>query len=184
MVCTEEDDEYAKEITDKIRSELKTYPIDMNVEVSCGIYHVHGRDKSINIMCDRAHIAVNSIKGNYARHVAVYDDSHREAIIHSQLIVSEMNRAMEERQFHVYLQPKFNMETEKIIGAEALVRWVHPERGILPPGDFIPIFEHNGFIGQLDLYMFEETCKVLRRWLDGGRQPVPVSVNLSIVGSL
>ena len=182
VVCTEEDDEYAKEITDKIRSELKTYPIDMNVEVSCGIYHVHGRDKSINIMCDRAHIAVNSIKGNYARHVAVYDDSHREAIIHSQLIVSEMNRAMEERQFHVYLQPKFNMETEKIIGAEALVRWVHPERGILPPGDFIPIFEHNGFIGQLDLYMFEETCKVLRRWLDGGRQPVPVSVNLSRVG--
>lgn len=70
---------------------------------------------------------MNSIKGNYARHVAVYDDSHREAIIHSQLIVSEMNRAMEQRQFHVYLQPKFNMETEKIIGAEALVRWVHPE---------------------------------------------------------
>ena len=182
VVCAENHDEYAKEITDQIRKKMETYPIDMNVEVSCGVYQVHGRDKSINIMCDRAHLAVNSIKGNYARHVAVYDDSHREALIHSQLIVGEMNKALEQRHFQVYLQPKFNMDTEKIIGAEALVRWVHPERGILMPGDFIPIFEHNGFIGQLDLYMFEETCKLLRKWLDEGREVVPVSVNLSRVG--
>ena len=164
---------------DKIRSELKTYPIDMNVEVSCGIYHVHGRDKSINIMCDRAHIAVNSIKGNYARHVAVYDDSHREAIIHSQLIVSEMNRAMEQRQFHVYLQPKFNMETEKIIGAEALVRWNHPEWGMQSPAYFIPLFEKNGFITKLDQYVWDRACAVLREWEDKGYPPLSVSVNVS-----
>lgn len=182
VVCIEGDGESAEEITEKIRKELETYPIDMVVDVSCGVYHVHSVDKSINIMCDRAHLAVNSVKGNYARHIAVYDDSHRETMIHTQLILSEMNTALAEKQFKVYLQPKYNMNTEKIIGAEALVRWVHPERGIIPPSDFIPIFEHNGFVGQLDIYMFEETCRLLRRWLDEGRETVPVSVNLSRVG--
>ena len=181
VVCIEGEEESAEEITEKLRKELETYPIDMVVDVSCGVYHVHSVDKSINIMCDRAHLAVNSIKGNYARHVAVYDDSHRETMIHTQLILSEMNTALTEKQFKVYLQPKYNMNTEKIIGAEALVRWAHPERGIIPPSDFIPIFEHNGFIGQLDIYMFEETCRLLRRWLDEGREAVPVSVNLSRV---
>lgn len=181
VVCIEGEEESAEEITEKLRKELESYPIDMVVDVSCGVYHVHSVDKSINIMCDRAHLAVNSIKGNYARHVAVYDDSHRETMIHTQLILSEMNTALMEKQFKVYLQPKYNMNTEKIIGAEALVRWVHPERGIIPPSDFIPIFEHNGFIGQLDIYMFEETCRLLRRWLDEGREAVPVSVNLSRV---
>lgn len=182
VVCIEGDEESAEEITERIRKEIEAYPIDMVVDVSCGVYHVHSVDKSINIMCDRAHLAVNSVKGNYARHVAVYDDSHRETLIHTQLIVSEMNTALAEKQFKVYLQPKYNMNTEKIIGAEALVRWAHPERGIIPPSDFIPVFEHNGFIGQLDTYMFEETCKLLRKWLDEGREAVPVSVNLSRVG--
>lgn len=181
-VCVRDNTEYAEEITDRIQEALKAYPVDMTIEVSCGVYQVHDMDKSINIMCDRAHLAVNSIKGNYARRVAVYDDFHRKTLIHSQLIVSEMSTAMKEKQFQVYLQPKYNMDTEKIIGAEALVRWVHPERGIIPPGDFIPIFEHNGFIGQLDTYMFEETCRLLQGWIDAGKEVVSISVNLSRVG--
>lgn len=182
VVCVEDNNDYPIEITDRIRKEMGNYSIDMNIDVSCGVYHVHDPEMDVNIMCDRAHLAVNSIKGNYARHVAAYDDSHRKALIHAQMIVSEMNTALEQKQFRVYIQPKYNMDTNLVIGGEALVRWVHPERGIIPPGDFIPIFEQNGFIGQLDTYMFEETCQILCKWLHDNIKPVPISVNLSRVG--
>lgn len=182
VVCVEDNDAYPKEITERLKKAMGNYSIEMNIDVSCGVYHVHDLSVDVNIMCDRARLAVNSIKGNYARRVAVYDDSHRKALIYAQMIVSEMNTAMEEKQFRVYIQPKYNMDTNLVIGGEALVRWVHPERGIIPPGDFIPIFEQNGFIGQLDTYMFEETCQLLRRWIDDGKEPVPISVNLSRVG--
>lgn len=176
------DENYPQEIMDTLRRALKEYPLDIPVNISCGVYHIVDTNMSINIMCDRAHLAVNSIKGVHARNIAVYDDSNRKALIHEQLVLNEMDEALSKKQFHVYLQPKYNMTTGEVIGAEALVRWIHPERGIITPGEFIPIFEHNGFIAQLDTYMFEETCRILDRWRTEGRQLVPVSVNLSRTG--
>jgi EAL domain-containing protein (putative c-di-GMP-specific phosphodiesterase class I) len=98
-----------------------------------------------------------------------------------QFIINEVNKALEEEQFEVYLQPKVNLMTDRPYGAEALVRWKHPEKGMIPPNDFIPVYERNGIIGKLDLYMWRHVCKLLRKWLDEGKNPNPISVNVSRV---
>lgn len=90
-----------------------------------------------------------------------------------------MEYALENGQFHVYLQPKYNLNANKIVGAEALVRWVHPEKGIIPPIKFISLFEKNGFIIRLDMYVWEQVCSLIRKWIDLGEEPVPISVNVS-----
>ena len=82
-------------------------------------------------------------------------------------------------QFEVWFQPQYNHESGALIGAEALVRWRHPVRGLIPPIEFIPIFERNGFIYEMDKYVWRQVCILLRRWLDEEREPVPVSVNIS-----
>lgn len=91
----------------------------------------------------------------------------------------EMRKALEEKQFQIYFQPKFSLKKNQFIGAEALVRWHHPEKGILFPGEFIPVFESNGFIGKLDLYVWDKVCSNIRQWLMEGKKIHPISVNLS-----
>jgi EAL domain-containing protein (putative c-di-GMP-specific phosphodiesterase class I) len=88
-------------------------------------------------------------------------------------------KALRERQFEVYLQPKCNIETGRIIGSEALVRWNHPQYGMVSPGVFIPLFEKSGFIIKLDAYVWEEVCSFIRQWRDAGHTPIPASVNVS-----
>lgn len=90
-----------------------------------------------------------------------------------------MHAALERREFVAYFQPKVDLDDHRIIGAEALVRWRHPKLGLIPPGDFIPFFERNGFVTKLDLYMFEQACRCQRALLDEGIEPAPVSVNFS-----
>ena len=90
-----------------------------------------------------------------------------------------MNSALESGQFEFYLQPKCSIDTGNIVGAEALVRWRHPMKGLISPGKFIPVFEKNGFILKLDVYIWESVCKLLRQSIDEGRQPMPISVNVS-----
>ncbi|EFS27535.2 hypothetical protein FUAG_03050 [Fusobacterium ulcerans ATCC 49185] len=94
-------------------------------------------------------------------------------------IEDNMEHALENNEFIVYFQPKVELKTNKIAGAEALVRWQDPKKGLIPPDEFIPIFEKNGFITKLDIYVFEEVCKTIRKWLNEGINPIPVSVNLS-----
>ncbi len=90
-----------------------------------------------------------------------------------------MEYALEAGEFTVYLQPKYSIATEEIVGAEALVRWIHPEKDIISPGDFVPIFEQNGFIIKPDEFVWERVCSLLRKWIDFGLSPIPVSVNVS-----
>ncbi|MEG1994533.1 MAG: EAL domain-containing protein, partial [Oscillospiraceae bacterium] len=105
-------------------------------------------------------------------------------LIASQEISNDMNEALKNGQFHVYLQPKFNLHTKEVSGAEALVRWNHPRKGLVPPDDFIPVFEKNGFIQKLDEYVWEKCCQYIRSWLDRGVVPYPISVNMSRVDTL
>jgi len=88
--------------------------------------------------------------------------------------------ALEEKEFLVYLQPKFSLKTGKQKGAEALVRWMHPEKGLLYPGRFISLFEKNGFIVELDMYILENLCNRLRKWIRKGIKPMPLSINISM----
>ncbi|MBO5487678.1 MAG: EAL domain-containing protein, partial [Eubacterium sp.] len=100
-------------------------------------------------------------------------------MLHEQEIENDMERALEARQFSVYIQPKYDVRDAKIVGGEALVRWIHPSKGMVPPGDFISIFEKNGFIIRLDYYVWEETCKVLSELKKKGLGGKPVSINVS-----
>ena len=104
-----------------------------------------------------------------------------EEIEKEQRIVNSMKHALEDEQFILYLQPKYELLDNQVAGAEVLVRWQSRERGMVSPGEFIPVFERNGFITKLDCYVWEKTCMMLRKWIDEGKNPRPVSVNLSRV---
>ncbi len=146
-----------------------------------GVYVVDEPEDDVNIMCDRAQLALLTLKGNYQKNIAFYDNSIREKLREEQELIGDMAVALEEGQFQVYLQPQYNHSNNTIVGAEALVRWFHPTKGLISPGTFIPVFERNGFINKLDTYMWEQVCRLLSEWLRSGRKVVPVSVNVSRV---
>ncbi len=129
-------------------------------------------------MFDRASIAANSIKGKYDSYIATFNNSMRLELLHEQQIINDMYEALESGQFVPWFQPQYNHATGALIGAEALVRWKKNDT-FVSPAEFVPIFERNGFIYEMDQYIWDQTCKLMRRWLDEGRAPLPVSVNIS-----
>lgn len=167
----------------KLQKAVTEYPKNYEVVLSFGRYYVTKEDREqkvpVSNLVDRAAAAQITIKGNYLQHVAVYDESIRKKEADEAMILSEMNHALENGEFQVYLQPKVNMQTGKIIGSEALVRWQHPGKGLISPAAFVPAFEKNGFIIEIDKYMIHNTCAIIRRWIDSGIPVYPVSVNLS-----
>ncbi|MDD7219271.1 MAG: EAL domain-containing protein [Clostridia bacterium] len=182
ILLTLENMDSLRKITDDFISQAREYPLDLALEISAGVYEIRDKSRNLRIMCDRAHLAADSIKNNHLTSLAVYEDAHRQKLIEEQMVINEMTGALNGKQFKAYFQPKYDMRNDHIIGAEALVRWEHPQKGILPPGVFIPVFEKNGFIGKLDLYIYEETCIFLKQCKDQGLPLYPVSVNLSRVG--
>ena len=110
---------------------------------------------------------------------AAYDDQLRNRLLREQAITDSMEPALAKKQFEVYLQPKYRIKDHRLSGAEALVRWRHPVWGFQSPGEFIPLFEQNGFITKLDQYVWERAASVLREWDNRGYPPIPVSVNVS-----
>ena len=160
-----------------IRSDL---PDDLrNVEIKWGVYEITDRFLPMEYMCDRAMLAADSIKGHYNQSIAIYDDTLRKKLLREQNITASMESALANNQFIVYFQPKYRASDSRLCGAEALVRWIHPEWGFMSPGEFIPLFEKNGFISKLDQYVWERTCSHIRQWQDKGYPPLPVSVNVS-----
>ena len=158
---------------------IEVSPLMRSIVMRWGIYAITDRSVPIEQMCDRAMLAANSIKGQYNRYFATYDDELRGKLLREQAITRSMESALAEGQFTVYLQPKYSLTCECLAGAEALVRWNHPTLGFITPGEFIPLFERNGFIARLDQYVWEQVCALLRSWQDRGLPPLPVSVNIS-----
>ncbi|MGN1095858.1 MAG: EAL domain-containing protein [Eubacteriales bacterium] len=150
-----------------------------NVSMKWGIYEITNRELPIEHMCDRALLAADSVKGHYNHPFAIYDDNMRFKLLREKHITDAMEAAISEEQFVIYFQPKYSLSDECLAGAEALVRWVHPEWGILSPGEFIPLFEKNGFIPRLDGYVWEHVLKTLQDWKEKGYPQIPVSVNVS-----
>ncbi len=150
-----------------------------NVYVKWGIYEIKDRTVPVDKMCDRAFLAADSIKGQYNRAFAVYDDTLRNKLLREKAITDAMGKALEEGQFVVYYQPKYSLSDECMIGAEALVRWIHPEWGMMSPGEFIPLFEKNGFIPRLDKKIWEQVCAHIHCWKEKGYPGLPISVNVS-----
>lgn len=150
-----------------------------NIVMKWGIYNVEDRSVPIEQICDRALLAARSIKGQYGKYFAIYDDTLRNQLLREQAITDSMESALSQNQFLVYLQPKYRIKDEALVGAEALVRWNHPFWGFLSPAEFIPLFEKNGFITRLDRFVWEKACAVLHDWDERGYYPMSVSVNVS-----
>lgn len=152
---------------------------NINPAVKTGIYFINNEDLDIRLAIDRASFAKSMLKNSYKSDYAIYEDRISSSLIEVKKIEDDMYRALNEKEFRVYLQPKVNLQTGVISGAEALVRWEHPDLGLLGPERFIPIFEKNGFIVNLDKFVFEEVCSNIRKWIKLGYDVVPVSVNVS-----
>ena len=179
--CLPYKEENIELLVNALQLNLKKVNKDYNIKVSCGVYVINDYNMDVSEMYDRAYLAAKNCKGKFVQNVSYYDESMIENMRQEQYIINEVNKALEEEQFVVYLQPKINLVTEKPYGAEALVRWIHPERGMIAPNEFVPIYERNGIIGRLDQYMWRSVCKLLRKWLDEGKNPDPISVNVSRV---
>lgn len=178
-VCMPHDRENELKFANFVMSYLDNFPISLKLKVNFGVFIIEDINLSVSVMCDRANLALKNIVGKYDTFIEYYNGSLHEKIIEEQEIVNEMNTALREKQFVVYIQPKFDLNTFSTIGVETLVRWKHPEKGLIPPIKFIPVFEKNGFIVELDMFVFEEVCKTIRSLLDKKIPVVPFSVNLS-----
>lgn len=165
-------------LIERIRKGICEYEINLNLYPHFGICKCVHRSTPIHILCDRAGIALKQIKGNILTVYSVYDERLEEKVMNRKFVEVQKETAMLNHEFFIQMQPKIDMNTGKIAGAEALVRWRHPERGIIRPDTFIPVFERDGYILNLDEFVWEESCKYIGKWLKQGIQ-IPVSVNVS-----
>lgn len=179
----EESQQELTKLTDSLFEKAAHFTLDRQepylLVLNCGIYSVKPGDRDIHTIIDRANAARKSSKGNHMSSYAVYDEQMHQRMVQEKEIEGAMEAALQDREFVVFLQPKYSLSDGAIVGAEALVRWQRPGKGLIPPMDFIPLFEKNGFIISLDFFVFEEVCRKINQWLSQGKRPVPISVNFS-----
>ena len=162
-----------------IQNAILELGLNYDVNMNAGVYVVDNDRLPISNMCDRTSLALKTITGSYLKHYAIYDDVIRENLLFEQEIVAEMSEALARGEFFTVFQPVYDAQTEEMVSAEALVRWRHPVKGVIAPGVFIPIFERNGFVSKLDMFLWEEVCRILSEARKAGKPIVPVSVNVS-----
>jgi len=144
-----------------------------------GIYCIEENNAAIDLMVGRANHALLLVKNDKKQPFEYYNGEMHNKILDQNEIEEYMFAALEEKEFLVYLQPKFDLHTGLQVGAEALVRWRHPKKGLMYPGYFIGVFEKNGFIVKLDMYILDELCHRLKNWISAGYRPMPLSLNIS-----
>ena len=163
-----------------LEDDFRDRGIHIRLQLSIGRYIIKDKQLSFSDIMNKALLARRTVKGRYNVSLAYYNGKMQKQIQEEQHIISRMDFALSSHQFEVWLQPKYNHETGAMIGAEALVRWNSSEHHVMiPPNVFIPVFERNGFIYELDKYVWNEVCKMLRKWLDEGTCTLPISINVS-----
>jgi diguanylate cyclase (GGDEF)-like protein len=153
----------------------------VNIQFTAGVYKI--MDKTVDPVRARecANVARENAPHHYDNTIEFYDTKLQEQQASRAEMEFESSKALEDNEFVVFLQPKYSTSSEKIVGAEALIRWKHHSKGLIPPNDFVPLFESNGFIVKIDFFVLEEVCKCIKKWIEDGVEPVVVSVNLSRV---
>lgn len=167
-------------IAEKLAKATEEIGMKYPIKFKTGIYYIRDKKEPIADMIDKANLARKSISTGLRNNFeAEYREQLMEETRKQERVESRMHEALQKNEFKPYLQPKWNMATDHIMGAEALIRWVDSTGHVIPPGDFIPVFERNGFIESIDFYMLEEICKYIRRMIDEGREVYPISINQS-----
>lgn len=172
-------EEFEKSIQNFVKTLHDNAKFENMLRPSMGIYMVEDPDEGIYDMMNKARTAHETIKQNEDSIIAYYDAGFRDMKYQDKHMEDEMEEALQKHEFVPYLQPKYNAETGAICGAEALIRWITPEGKLIPPGQFIPLAENNGFVRNLDREMFTMVCQLQKSLLERGLTPVPISVNVS-----
>lgn len=156
-----------------------SYPLPIRVQVRIGVYTAEEEPIPAEQICDRVRLALDLARTRGESGIAFYDQKLHQKLIRENEILDGIDDALKNHEFQVYLQRKVDIATGIIIGAEALVRWIHPEKGMIPPNDFIPLLEKEGYVYAVDCYIWEETCRLLKMRRDAGLPVVPISVNVA-----
>lgn len=164
---------------DGLKRALNAVLPNMKLYFGVGVCRINPGEKDVEQLYNNALIACEMLGEDTEDKIAYYDVELNKQKLWERKVEDDMERALLNREFKVYLQPKVSAMQETLAGAEALVRWIHPKEGFIPPNKFIPIFERNGFILKLDDYMLEEVSRLQAQWLAEGRKVVPISVNVS-----
>lgn len=183
MMLKYKEEEQLKERILKLMEKISDFPIDENggmhkAVFRCGVYLIR-KDDDINMIRSRANMARKKISKCHTTQVYLYSKQDMEKELERKELEDELADAINKKELMVHFQPKFDILSERVIGAEALVRWNHPTRGMLPPGMFIPLCEENGLICLVDFYVMEEVCSQMKQWKDIGKKLIKVSVNFS-----
>ena len=154
--------------------------VDLALSFYIGIYKVARADEDMSLVLENASTAYSMARQNGNLMPVYYDNALRDRLLREKDIESRMRTALENHEFVVYYQPKIDLTDYSLMGAEALVRWMDGD-SVIPPDDFVPLFERNGFICNIDFFVLNSTCRAIRDWLDKGMDVVPISVNFSKV---
>lgn len=177
--CLPEDEDAVGRVMASIEHALVLTGIDRQIILYYGVYRIVDASMPVDIMCDRANLALRSVKGDYNKRFALYDTSMHQSVLNEHGLRSESDQALADGQFEAFLQPIFDLPSGRLASAEALVRWRHPEKGLVPPGQFIPFFENSGFIVRLDGCIRESVCELMAHMEEQGVDCPPISVNVS-----
>lgn len=158
---------------------FRTYPLPFHLQAQVSVYPVDDREIAIEQMCDRAKMALQSGSLQNEIEIVFYNESLHEKLVSQNKLLDSVQDAIKNKEFRLYLQSKVNMLTGEVVGAEALIRWIHPKIGFISPGEFIPLLEKEGHIYEVDKYIWEEACKVLKERKDKGLKELPISVNVA-----
>ena len=172
--------ESVETLAKRIELELSKYDVAEGFAPSAGVVVTSELDTGMTILYDRALVALQEVKGSYTDHIAFYDERRYERERENQMLLIRAQEGLAKGEFTFYLQPKVDISTNKVVSAEALVRWIHNDE-VVPPYKFVELMERSGYIFALDRYIWEKVCRWQRSLIDRGIGPVPVSVNVSRV---
>ena len=166
-------------LTEMCQQKLTRDGKTLHLSSKCGIFMIEEKNMSVNGMIDRAKIAKKYITDEFVQAYKIYDSSMKNAYIDKAELAGELEEGIEQGQFKVYFQPVVDAKTGKITAAESLIRWIHPEKGFISPGVFIPALEDSGHISELDMYVLKTVREFQEKRYQSGERTVPVSMNLS-----
>ncbi len=179
ILFTDCNDTYVTNMIEKIYTKLVTHDDNIQIKTAYGIYKIKNTSENIMEMINYATLAQKFIKESDEWCYKFFTDELNETFLNNKKMSEEMEQALEDHKFMVYLQPMYDLHSYKIISAEALVRWDYPGKGVLSPYAFLPLFESTSLIQKLDYYMWEECMKTVRRWIDNKIEPTPITMNIS-----
>lgn len=172
-------EEYIVNQIQELTGLMQNYSENYKVLCSFGVYHISDKKQSVTQMIHACILAQRFVKDLETCNYVFYTAELEEDFTRNKKMSQEMEQAMEEHKFLMYLQPMVDLKTFRAVSAEALVRWDYPGKGILSPYAFIPLFESTNLVQKLDYYMWEECLKTIRRWMDNKITPTPIAMNVS-----